>query len=1352
MEHQSDRPPVVAQLTDHLSRDLISIIDQDGQDRLPTGRSVSDTEKYCYVDPKRIPFALIGLLSALLLLIGLTRFAFTEFVLFVGIPFVLVNGVYMLLSYGTVLFGKSFDLQAHQSLVRSVWKDQRSRMESSSVDIYLPICGEDRRTILETWDAVQQLEWPGVLNVYVLDDSPADSLRNEALGRGFHYVRRPSLKLKKAGNLRNAFSQSSGEFILLLDADFCPRKDMLLELMPYLIADSRIAIVQSPQYFNVTSDMTWVEAGAGYVQELFYRLIQPARDRWGAAVCVGSCAVYRRRALEPIGGCVAIEHSEDMWTGFDVIKRGWEIRYVPIVLAKGTCPTTISTFFTQQYRWCCGSLSLIWREEFWKSPLSLMQKLCFASGFIYYLATAMNVLLTPFPPLLMVCLFPQWVHWHHLAFSILALIYTPFIIGLWSVYPFGLHFLTTREISSTAHLAAATDHYRGKLMSWVVTGSQHTVRERRLMYAVGSLLASSGIAAILVWSFTIRAILINPERWYHFIPPVLFTSLHAVICWRTLKGALAMELRQAYFQQIRVLRNKSMTFVHAFPLRTVFCTGVVFLVLVATIRTWSGGPQEPDHALRVASVGVIPRTSPPRRVIDAPPALIPKRFANTSPLAELGEWTVENAFAEIPHLGRGMRLRIHPNEIGVYFLAEYNGVVKRIRQINGRWQAEAIVDLSGTELEWLYSIAIHPQFQENGCLYLVYRTSGKTLPQSYRVSVVELQADLPAKADRETVLIEQRIDHDEHLGGDLAFDAAGYLMVSVGDNGKSHHDTRSQRIDDGLFSGILRIDVDLRGGDESHPPPRMPAGGTTSGYYIPNDNPFVGEEGALEEFWAIGLRNPFRISYDESSDRLWIGEVGQDNREEVELAASGTNHLWSFREGTLPYTRSYLKGAPPKRLFGTPVNPFYEYSHEDQDYCVIGGIVYWGEKFPELRGMYIFGDHQSGRVWALDPSVPTERRLLLQLPYTKTASTLVSIESDHEGNILFTNFASWPTVYKIARAEPLELPEKLSETGFFADLDTLTPMSEFISYEVTAPLWSDGMHKRRWLRLPEGAKINNRTPNDIKWQFPVGTIFLKHFESPNEAASNGRLNLETRVLIIRADGRAVGATYLWNDEATDAILQRDRTVLRLPVPETQVDGEAEHFDYHVPGFRDCVVCHNRENPVLGVNLHQLNRSGTEESASENQLIGLAHRGLLEKEYETESLADLPSLAALDDDLQPLEERALSYLHTNCSSCHFPRGISTVEFDLRMPSRKPERDLIGQPAKLHYKAIDNHKADVLISPGEPMKSAIYLRMQTMDREMAMPYLGRTLPDKKALKVIAEWIQSLPQEQAEVSRPR
>jgi glucose/arabinose dehydrogenase len=163
-----------------------------------------------------------------------------------------------------------------------------------------------------------------------------------------------------------------------------------------------------------------------------------------------------------------------------------------------------------------------------------------------------------------------------------------------------------------------------------------------------------------------------------------------------------------------------------------------------------------------------------------------------------------------------------------------------------------------------------------------------------------------------------------------------------------------------LASGVLRIDVDRKGHGVSHPIPRRPGSGATRGYFVPDDNPFVGRADTLEEYWAVGLRNPFRISFDPETGALWAGDVGSAEWEEVNLLLAGRNYQYPFIEGREETGRP-RSGAS----IGTEAGPIFTYRHTAYDRAVVGGIVYRGTRHPGLRGQYLFADNYSGKVFSI---------------------------------------------------------------------------------------------------------------------------------------------------------------------------------------------------------------------------------------------------------------------------------------------------------------------------------------------------------------------------------------------------
>ena len=224
----------------------------------------------------------------------------------------------------------------------------------------------------------------------------------------------------------------------------------------------------------------------------------------------------------------------------------------------------------------------------------------------------------------------------------------------------------------------------------------------------------------------------------------------------------------------------------------------------------------------------------------------------------------------------------------------------------------------------------------------------------------------------EYVMMQVFDRHDWHNGGDMFFHPdKGFLYLVVGDEGAARDSYGvTQQIDKWLFGGVLRIDVDQRGGNISHPIRRQPQNaGTppagwpssfTQGYYIPNDNPWLDPDGGiLEEFYAIGTRSPHRMTFDESTGEIWIGDIGQGAKEEINIVAKGDNLQWPYREGDQNGFTSM-----PNPLIGNDKDPIFAYPRSFGR-CVIGGFVYRGNRYPELKGKYLFGDHETQNVYTL---------------------------------------------------------------------------------------------------------------------------------------------------------------------------------------------------------------------------------------------------------------------------------------------------------------------------------------------------------------------------------------------------
>ena len=361
-------------------------------------------------------------------------------------------------------------------------------------------------------------------------------------------------------------------------------------------------------------------------------------------------------------------------------------------------------------------------------------------------------------------------------------------------------------------------------------------------------------------------------------------------------------------------------------------------------------------------------------------------------------------------------------------------------------------------------VACHPGYTTNGFMYVAYNaTSGGVV--RVRVSRFTRSPLNPLQADpaSEVILINQVDDGPYHDVDTCRFGPDGYLYVGIGDEGgQDDNYQNAQRIDKDLYSCIIRIDVDKRPGNlEPNADPDIPRDGAGKAYFsVPADNPFVGATSFNQqplnpaqvrtEIYVPGLRNPWQFSFATGTNKLWIGDVGRDAREEISLLGPGQNGGWSWREASLPGPRSgqVINGATEAQA--TLVNPVFEYDHNGAAASVTGGFVYLGSRYPGLYGRYIFSDYILGSVWTFAPSNP---------PVTLTRLTggqnIVAFLLDPSNDDILMLERTGRIQRLVSGADDSSFPRTLSETGFFAELSTLAPNPGAEAYMPNLRFWSD---------------------------------------------------------------------------------------------------------------------------------------------------------------------------------------------------------------------------------------------------------------------------------------------------------
>jgi cellulose synthase (UDP-forming) len=264
-----------------------------------------------------------------------------------------------------------------------------------SVDVFIPVYGEPIDEIQSTAKAAKNIY--GLHETYILDDGVSDEVQSMAKKIGVHYIRRPIHENAKAGNINFALANTSGDFFLILDADFVADPTILYETIPFFEND-KLAFVQTPQFYD--NQTNFVSTAANFMQNVFYSLIQVGKNRFNAAFCVGTNVVFRRSAIMSIGGMHAQSKSEDIWTSLRLHERGFDSIYIPNVLSVGKTPETLMAYSKQQLRWATGSFEIFLRSNpLFMRRLTVDQRLQYFATTSYYFIGFSVLLLLLLPPL-----------------------------------------------------------------------------------------------------------------------------------------------------------------------------------------------------------------------------------------------------------------------------------------------------------------------------------------------------------------------------------------------------------------------------------------------------------------------------------------------------------------------------------------------------------------------------------------------------------------------------------------------------------------------------------------------------------------------------------------------------------------------------------------------------------------------------------------------------------------------------------------------------------------------------------------------------------------------------------------
>lgn len=617
-----------------------------------------------------------------------------------------------------------------------------------------------------------------------------------------------------------------------------------------------------------------------------------------------------------------------------------------------------------------------------------------------------------------------------------------------------------------------------------------------------------------------------------------------------------------------------------------------------------------------------------------------------------------------------------------------------------------------------YALTFHPDFQKNRFCYVCY-IKAPDLDDGSHIARFRVSDTDPPTIDVKSETTIFTWLSGGHNGCCLKFGLDGCLYISTGDgSGPNPPDSRKAGQDvSNVLSSILRIDVDHTDGDRN--------------YRIPADNPFVDLKGARGEIWAYGFRNPWRMSVDRKTGDLWVGDVGWELWELLDRVERGGNYGWSVMEGRQSTNPEWARGPTPI------LPPTIDHPHSESS-SITDGLTYYGSRLKDLHGHHIYGDYDTGKMWAFQYD---QGRVVDHHEIADTTHRIVGFGEGPDAECYLLDHTAG-TIHQLApnpqKDRPTTFPRKLSESGLYSDLGDLQPYTGVIPYSINAEPWADHAFAERLVALPNDLSIK---VEGEAWTFPKDAVLVKTLMLDMKQGDRAsRRRIETQIL--HFDGEEWQPyTYQWNDEQSDATLvEAAGTERTFDIDDPHAAGGTRKQAWRFSGRAECQRCHNKwSGSALAFNLPQLNRQLDNSGTMVSQLDTFVATKLFDKPLSDKKS---PQLANPRDPSADLESRARAYLHANCAHCHRLHAGSAVLSKMPYDLKLDKTDMVGVRPTQGVFGI--HAAQV-IAPGDPFRSVLFYRMSKLGGGR-MPHIGSSEVDREGVELIYEWLRQIPKESA------